>query len=314
MLFLAAAAAMAQNVYVGGSYVDDEGWTKACYWVNGVRHELDGVAVDAITAVDGKVYAAGYWQDFSYEPLQTKYCYWVDGKRYDLPGCSIIRSICVDNGNVYITGIKLNDEEDWNPENGYWVNGVYCPPPSNGSVFALAALNGVVYTAGYYDDGDTYYACYWVNGILRELPNSNQLAAYGIEVIDGRIYVGAAGGSRAACYWINNVQYMILQPEEVTISTVFSVFGGDVYMASEKSYWINGIRHDLPEETQTLLDSGKNEFSGRQCIFGGRVYIAGYAQGKDYNNQTQRIAYYWVDGRLYYLNGDSALSIFVTEE
>lgn len=294
-----------QTVYVGGSYMDDKEKTKACYWVNGVRHEMDGVAVNAITIADGKVYAAGIIYRHGND---NEICgYWVDGKHYELPGCSAIRDIHVDSGDVYVTGIRKVGNKT---ENGYWINGVYRSPPNNSDVLAIAMINGVVYTAGYYtSECLLHYACYWVNGIRKELPNSEHFAACAIEVVNGSIYVVAVNSLRI-CYWVDGVQYMISNLVGETIGfKAFAVFNGNVYIASTKSYWINSRYHNIPAEPRTDTNSTR-KYPQNYTIAGRKVYITGFEAARDF---PRCIAYYWVEGRTYYLNGDYASSIFVAE-
>lgn len=79
-----AVAASNGHVYCAG-YRYSAGLSTACYWADGVRHDLagDGVHNSYATSIafDGtSVYVGGYWYDAS----KANACYWVDGARSDL--------------------------------------------------------------------------------------------------------------------------------------------------------------------------------------------------------------------------------------
>ena len=310
------------TIYVGGLYLDHDE-QKACYWIDGKRYEIDGESVDYIAVADGKVYTTGTYRDYSkpseYYPWNswTRFgCYWIDGIRYELLDFSVIRDIYVDNDNVYILGNTRINRDEFKP--GYWANGIYQSlPEPDGDSYAvdLKVVNGVVYAAGwYFVDDYPYYACYWVNGIRKELPNSEGFSAFGIEVINDRIFIGASNQRGLICYWIDGEQYLISDPGNTEYGhNAFAVFNEDVYIyASEgESYWINSTRHELPEAPQR--QGNPDDIKGRAVynytIINGKIYVTG--RDWDHNNS---IAWYWLDGQYHFLNGYAAISIFVVEE
>ena len=73
------------GTYVSGYSVIDNRY-KACFWVDGVRTDLDTPAGmysmgNSIGVIDGKVYVGGSYFGTSYD---YKPCYWFDGERTDL--------------------------------------------------------------------------------------------------------------------------------------------------------------------------------------------------------------------------------------
>jgi hypothetical protein len=264
-------------VYVGGSF-DDSGQYKACYWVNGARHELDGVSVNSIAAVKGKVYAAGYYKkDDVYIA-----CYWVGNERYDLPGLIYysfsIGRISVDKENVYIIGSA--------DEGGrYWINGVIQNPPADGEMIDVYAANGNVYISGYYTEGSVVKACYWVNGARQDLSGSEGFIAGIIAVENNKVYIAGAPSwilgpipkpepDYIACYWDDGKQYF-----SQNLMIGFDVSEGDVYIAGREIFK-NGKYHR----------EGRVRYYTMFAVSRGKVYIAVYG-------------YYEVDGEDIELNG-----------
>jgi len=296
-LVLFQAAAQTPKVYVGGSKNNNYTATgdTACYWVNGNEYEIDGKSVDAITVKDGKVYAAGVYRTY---PVDVKhpfdsgllkvYRYWIDGKPYELPDCVNVNSIFVDDkNNVYVIGSY--EEKVIYMIRAYWLNGVRQKGPSDGSLRDVAVVNGTVYIAGFYTVAgknwgeETNYACYWVNGVRNELPNSKNFIAHGIKVINGRKYVaGVDYQNRTACYWIDGKQYTFpvsgVSPNYANLA--FAVSNGNIIMMDENNYWVNGTRQNYKAEN----------FLGICFTYAqGRAYVAGW-----YNNMGGKICY-WVD-------------------
>jgi len=310
MLVQAVFGLYAQTVYIGGS-IKDNNWSarggEACYWVNGEQYGINGVSVDALTVYDGRVYTAGKYKEDTCR-------YWIDGTPYELHGCKRVMNIHVDNGNVYVIG------EDENGETGYWVNGVRHSGPSNGKIRQIAVVNGVVYAAGYYTTGnwpnDTYYACYWINGVRQQLTNSvNFAATTGIEVVNNRVYVGAielvSRNNFRACYWINGVQHIIPNPEDLPIDA-FEVSSGNVYMMGTRNYYVNGVSHSYDMEGYY-----PNSSVFRYTVAGGKVYVAG---GRFEPRIKRNTSGYWAEGdfNALYGNGNgtyyaSIETIFVAE-
>jgi hypothetical protein len=228
-------------VYVGGIFSGPE--TKACYWANGERHELDGTSVRSITAVKGKVYAVGYYR----ENDTVKACYWADNVRHDLPdlvnGAELaVCKISVNGGDVYIVG--TTDEGI-----RYWINGVMQPLLSDGVVRDVYAADGKVYMAGYYVSGPVIKACFWANGNRYDMLGSvdyfaNSITAYEDEIVifgASRWYLDKTGKDFNRCYWTYGYgqQY---KSEEAFIA----VYKGDVYTSTYTDKRVinkNGVYH-----------------------------------------------------------------------
>jgi hypothetical protein len=300
-------------IYIGGSYMDS-GVEKACYWVDGKRHELNGTSVENITVVGNAVYAAGYYKDGGVD----KACYWVNGTRRDLPGFYYLYdlrnpfpNISVDRGNVYICGIYGSSED--NAKTAYWVNGIRRDPPANGIMYGVYAANGSVYIVGSYTDNGIVKPCYWINGSRIELPNiaagSPDLIVGTITVADNRIYItcafavfNAAGivSDIYSSYWIDGVQQKIIFNE---FAEALAVSEGDVYMASGSGIYKNG-------ESLTS-DYGASRSAGL-AVSSGKVYTCG--RDREYiNGDYVYTACYWVDGEQFFLDGARANAIFVKE-
>lgn len=296
VLLLFSYLAEAQTVYVGGFYKDNNWDNRACYWVNGNMYIFGGVSVDAITVKDGKVYIAGVYKEEYSKGNGVKYtcCYWIDGLPFELPKCKNVNKIIVDNGNVYVIGDNENNETC------FWVNGIYNSGPSDGTIRNMTVINGVIYFAGFYTVGEwpnnTFYACYWINGVRHDLPNSKSFpATTGIEVVNGRIYIGAIDNqNRRACYWTNGVQHLIKNTEDLLIDA-FTVSNGNVYMVGRKHYYINEIRHEFNYEGYFHNDA----FNKVYTVVGDKIYIA----GAYFNTPV-----YWIDSVRYAINRSTDIS------
>jgi len=295
-LVLFQAVAQTPKVYVGGSYKDNNWDDRACYWVNGNMYIFGGASVDAIVEYNGKIYIAGVYKKEYTSGKETKYIcyYWIDGIPKELRECKSVDKIMIDNGIVYVFGKNENNDPC------FWVNGIYNSVPSDGTIRNMTVINGVVYFAGYYTVGEwpnnTFYACYWTNGVRHDLANSKDFAATtGIEVINGHIYIGAIDNpNRRACYWINGVQHMITNTEDLLIDA-FTVSNEKVYMMGRRHYYINGVRHEFNYEGYFY----NNVFNMEYTVVRDKIYIAGA-----YFNEPV----YWIDGAHYALNQSNDIS------
>ena len=139
------------KVYVSGSYGNYEDYAgqgynyfymgKACYWVDGVRTDLDiptgtdssDSSASNLIVSGGKVYLLGETRNYSYGDM--KFCYWVDGMRTDLvvPDEAEIAFMAyyltVSDGKVYVYGDSYPADRgvaDLQYYRGafYWVDGV----------------------------------------------------------------------------------------------------------------------------------------------------------------------------------------------
>ena len=290
-------------VYVGGSYMEDS-QERACYWVDGVRHELDGYSVMNITASGGKVYTAGCYK----EGETFKACYWINHSRYDLPGCKStgdydFGNISIDSGNVYIVGM-------YGDQCCYWVNGVREVPPADGIINDAYAANGSVYLSGYSIDGEISKAYYWKNGIRCELASnvtfnpavtSTRISST-IIVVNNKVYAAASfypldttTDDYYTIIWTNSVQQLKIDERIIALA----VSGGDIYVDAQSGYYKNGQPYQ-PEKPNPV----DAHFNTMISVSQGKIYVA---------NSDGDSACYWVDGVCHDLDGYSAKAIFIAE-
>jgi len=266
------------SVYIGGSYQALPGFNQqrgACYWVNGYMTRLDGVSVQAITTYRGRVYAAGI---YSQDGNRRIFCYWVNGMPYPLPGCTSVDKIIVYNNDVYISGSV-------GIESGFWINGIRQNMFNDGRIADFKIIDGVIYAAGSYMIDDIFYACYWIDDIRIELQNSQNFIAYGIEVVNNQVYIGAWGtvtNLNGSCYWINGEQKLNSDVERFTlVNKAFVIHNENVIMLGNEHYWVNGERHNYRA----------TGFDGDVFTYvNGVIYIAGTFTGLGGNNVC-----YWID-------------------
>ena len=105
-----------------------------------------------------------------------------------------------------------------------------------------------IYIAGSYTDGVSERACYWVNGVRKDLPDGR--TAVSIAVADGKVYAAGKDSSNKACYWVDGVK---TQLDGDFIMTGMAAAGGTVYVVGYISasystgwlacYWIDGQRN-----------------------------------------------------------------------
>ena len=111
-----------RKVYISGFYQDSTlDQMVACYWLDGIRVDLEYGAAEDITVQNGDVYVAGQWFDAT--GWNGEACYWINGIRYDLqgggkPGVEVT-GIAVDNGDVYVSGVR-SDGSMFGTNACYW--------------------------------------------------------------------------------------------------------------------------------------------------------------------------------------------------
>jgi hypothetical protein len=276
------------NVYVAGQYND--GNSRACYWLNGKRTDLDGgnmnTYVTAITVADGDVYIAGY-----YEYSSPKYiaCYWKNGTRIDLDSGPDVnagaQAITVLRGTVFAAGFYTISSDTYAC---YWINGTLKAldsgsAPINACANGITVHDGTIYTTGQYETGGSmYYACYWRNEIKTNLSFAPSYAyrANAITAVNGNIYI--VGQEWAACYWKNGGSPIHLQGGSGGITNAITVQGNTIYIAGTVSsvacYWVN-------ETIKTLSGTAADAIAVKK----GDIYIAG--------RYASNYACYWVNGK-----------------
>jgi hypothetical protein len=255
------------KVYIAGTYRDETGFgSQACYWVNGVRYELEGDGRATDIAVSGDdVYVAGYasiggnWQA----------CYWKNGTRTDLSngGYSSASDIYVSGNDVYVSGYWDDELGIGAPNACYWLNGIrhMLSLPENAhpqnSAHTIAVSGSNIYILGEYfasiSDINILVGCYWRNGVRTDYQNSglSDISFMGSDPYIVGHFSETASSNSKACYWYNGARTALSgegsNPAEYFSSAEFvSISGTDVYILGRDSagfcYWINGTRHDLP--------------------------------------------------------------------
>jgi len=260
------------KTYVVGSYFDNEGYSRACYWVDGAVAKLDGLAgrgddqtesVYAITVSDDKVYTAGlYMNNYNAVP-----CYWVDGAltTLALPAGATLgaaSSIAVSGGKVYAAGYSYGSARI----PGYWSDGVFVPldipAGATAEIQTGIAVSDKVYVMGTYKLNSKYYPCIWADGVRSEL--AFDVSANGgavgksMTVSNGKVYVSGysvTDNRNKACYWTDGVRAELDTPADM-YSDGLSIgviddkvyVGGRYYDSSynfKPCYWFDGARTNL---------------------------------------------------------------------
>ena len=195
-----------RKVYISGFYQDSTlDQMVACYWLDGIRVDLEYGAAEDITVQNGDVYVAGQWFDAT--GWNGEACYWINGIRYDLQGGENpdveVTGIAVDNGDVYVSGVR-SDGSMFGTNACYWKNGNVNTVSRNSSfgnswgatAFGIFLDGNDVYLAGYNAIANKFdIGCKWKNGNLHELSgstaNEQQTWLYDIAVANGvKITVG----------------------------------------------------------------------------------------------------------------------------
>jgi hypothetical protein len=216
------------TVYVAGEYDQN-----ACYWVNGVKHDLDlnGSAgasrAESIVVSGGTVYAAGWYHDGTNE----KACCWVNGTRTDLPAPllpaankSYAANIALVGNDVYVAGYYGYIHQPYTTPYQhyrayYWKNGTEYNLPDvlnteSPNAPDMAVSEGNVYILpvtlpNYHDATHQYSSNYWKNGeklTTAEFTSGiTRPDVVAITVSDGRVYVAGSSNptvwTSTAFYW-----------------------------------------------------------------------------------------------------------------
>ncbi|HPB48231.1 MAG TPA: hypothetical protein PLX16_06415 [Exilispira sp.] len=82
-------------------------------------------------------------------------------------------------------------------------------PEIKGIAVSLFVSENIVYVSGAKYEPTTPAACYWVNGVKKDLPCSGLSGAFSIVVSGEDVYIagnGSNGLTPFACYWKNDVK------------------------------------------------------------------------------------------------------------
>jgi hypothetical protein len=249
------------DVYVSGyRYINDR--KEACYWKNGIRHELEGNNVDSETyalAVKGNdVYVIG--------KAVSDFC-WKNGTKTNLipsaPSSWSASDIAIQGDDIYISGTQYAGGyyKAVYAENGVVIDLPY--PVNNVSINSIANAISVsgndIYATGYvYQNGFDQIAVYWKNGIM--MPLDNSAAGHDIYVDGKDVYVAGEklifygpGNYRGsdAVYWKNGVATKINNSTVITYSRLLSIAvnQGDIYTIgmtdSQNTFYKNGTKQNF---------------------------------------------------------------------
>jgi hypothetical protein len=317
------------TIYTAGYYNDGTN-DIACYWVDGVKKDLEIPAdagdsrAHAVYVYNGDVYTAGYYTDASSNDVA---CYWKNetiSKEFS-GGAGQANAIWVDAGVVYVAGYYRNASNEetlwyWDGTTEHTLEGAV--DNLNADVTDMSVKNGNVYVSGYYDPADVTIdrvATYWKNGtkITTDL-YSDDSRALGIYVPDTEdaVYVSGRynnGVTIVSGYWKDGASELTpLYTTGLSFAYGIDVEGTPVYTCGfyrdgtdMACYWEGTDKTDL--DNGRALDIAVDSDS---------IYIAGY-----YYDGFKKIACYWKDGvktELYdseQLNVHAeALSVFIYTE
>jgi hypothetical protein len=279
-------AVSGSDVYVGGESTDkNDSWGIAGYWKNGTWVELANPystssvvyagCVTSIAVADGKVYAAGFCYNSTYDQIAG---YWMpDGSNvtwvelanpYNTSTRSYLGNansiIVAADCKVYIGGVCYSSSVDIA---GYWesdgikttwvkLSNVY---GSDGWVGSITIADGKVYAGGAsYNSSDIRIAGYWMSDgsadpVWVELANTYNTgitaydgSVYSITVADGKVYAGGTiYNSSSVCiagYWVSDGTTKTwtgyVNPYDPSMQNDVSsiaISGSDVYLAAKPS-------------------------------------------------------------------------------
>ena len=301
-------------VYVAGTYEDNNS-PKACYWKDGVFHDLhatvpagaaDSYAFD-IAAANNTIYIAGSYRDSEYVEYA---CYWVNGVRVDLPKTGVMNtsfSIAVEGTTIYIIGY---DNDGINTPCYWKVEGSGTPqqtifagkdPSATAEVFNFSGIfavnNGVLYIPvqyywtvdGTWDDEQSKNYLWKGNATFEEIDSDRIVTA--ITVMNNTVYMaGNLQEDGKLCYWTEGSGgYTVLTGGDSC--TIYSIvnqngalwfYGRDWGELNLACYWdAAGTKTDLPPLANDYIYK-----TDAVAFSEGRVYI-GY--GDQYGGQGYKV-------------------------
>lgn len=299
------------EVYVVG----DEGsspwdYGRVMLWKNGDGKFFDNRAVvNAITMKDDSIYMAGGFVDQN----DIKHaCYWIDEVRYPLTddgdACALAMKFV--GNDLYIVGYN-------NGKACFWKNGSRTDLlESNSEANSIAFIGSTQYISGYYLNGTKFIACYWEDGVMKNLngllPNRNSYAK-GVATSGQDVYIVGYyydGLFNQAVYWKNNTKYD-LSGNNTQANSIF-VSGNNIYIGgindNKACFWVNNNRTDA-----TPLEC-MNSMCYSIYVLKNDIYITGW-----YSTLTSHSACYWknnvrTDLNLTSSSGATANAIFVMQK
>ena len=274
--------AAASSVAISGSDVYVSGWESnginniAYLWKNGVGEALTdgtlsaGAAQVIISGTDVYVAGgesgidaqnnyqsnAGYWKNGVYTALLTAVPAANPAAGYS--GGGYVAAIAIEGSDIYVAGAQYEftltgpGTAVVNDVPTYWKNGQAVAltdglnPATAGSI---AVVGTDVYVAGgncLSEAPDCFYAVYWKNGVMTQLPAAPSIVASGIAVSGSNVYMATNGSNSAgglAQYWVNDTP-TTLYNSPVASANGIVLYGTDVYVVGAQlggaCYWKNG--------------------------------------------------------------------------
>jgi hypothetical protein len=171
----------------------------------------------------------------------------------------------------------------------YWIDGVAQTLPSN-TIFINAALkDDKLHMVGSHNSGVSKY---WIDGVEQPLPGEVK-SIYDVVVADDKVYMAGANTSGLAMYWVNGVGTALpdgKMANRIIVSegkTYIVGTGVDNNQLPVLKYWINGVKHDLPNSRNDYLNANMSI-----AVSAGKVYIV----SELYPSNASRNYKYWIDG------------------
>ena len=238
--------------YVGGSYDDSP-----CYWVDGVRNDIDcesgGIESIAFDS-SGRLIMAGF--------CDGEASVWVDGVRtaLDVPAdCwGDVNAMALVDDVVYLAGSCI--DETWEQVPCYWADSVYTEltepspmlPGGSARTSGIALKGSKVIVSGTFDtDADDEGAGYWMDGEWNYLDGST---ARGVSTVGNNVCI-VGRDTDGACFWLNDRKEE-LNAVHSTIATAVTSSGSTFVAAGERGayasddilgYWSGGDFFDIYE-------------------------------------------------------------------
>jgi hypothetical protein len=222
-------------VYVAGYYFLTGSTTRACYWKDGARVDLETIPSQAtcIAIVGNDIYIGGFYLNGTVQVA----CYWKNGVRQPMPidsgvTGSVVNDIAVSiTGQVYFAGYVIKEGNNlacfWTDDEMVLFSGY---PDTR--AYGITVVGHDVYITG--SSGSRL--CYWVAGKKYELPITDSGLAWDITVSNGDVYISGwykdTDGKSYFCYWKNEDKPVKLSPVTNDMPyTGIVVSGSDVIVA-----------------------------------------------------------------------------------
>lgn len=291
-------------IYVGGWCVDAgevDGVYTACYWVDGVRRDLDGDDLVYLSFYNNQLYAVG---TYNVDKKKKVPRYWINGVRNDMADAdkisdhTIVSCGFVYNGEVYAGGFYYDGS---NHIPCYWDSSCaqHNLPSDIGFVDSIFVDDSGVYAAGRHTTSTSYQTiCYWDEKGRHDVSKLDGSIVTQIVVDNNNVYLSGKN-SGGACYWIckDGSLEMTKQLDGDPDARATSIFVGNnqIYAGG---YYNDGGKHipcywDGAGTRHNLANPGSDSAEVYSIfVYNGKVYAAG-----SYYNDGGEVSYacYWDD-------------------